>query len=165
MPIPTDPRFSQQWYLHNSDPDQFDLNIVDVWDDYTGDGVRLTVFDSGFQVESGPEAAHADFVSNYRDDLDWDYFEEDGSPQHAPEPDGNPTHGTRVIGVIAAEAGNGIGGVGVSWDAEVVGYRRVRQDPENGFKEETYDDATLDAAGLGNGVGNISGWATDCTAS
>ena len=64
--IPTDTLFSQQWHLHNTISGELDLDVVDVWDDYTGKGIKVLVIDDGF------EHTHSDLVANYDTTLDHD---------------------------------------------------------------------------------------------
>ena len=133
MAIPTDPLFGQQLWLRNTNAGQFDLNVIDVWDDYTGEGVQVTVIDSGYDLN------HNDIDGNLLTNIDWDYTNGDNNP------DANGgNHGQAVIGIIAAEEGNNYGGVGVAWDSKVVAYQRTG----SGY---------LDAAGLGDGNGNTFG--------
>ena len=122
--IPKDPLFSKQLWLRNTKSNQYDINVVDVWDDYTGDGVRVAAIDTGYDLD------HRDLDDNLRTDIDWDYTDKDANPTST----GN--HGQAVLGIIGAEANNGYGGVGVAWDAELVAYR-------GGF-------GFTDAAGLGS---------------
>ncbi|MCL5777231.1 S8 family serine peptidase [Limibaculum sp. FT325] len=136
--IPTDPLFAQQWYLLNGSGG-LDLNLAGVWDDYTGAGVQVAIIDDGFDL------SHADLAVNFRTDIDYDYINFDTVPQ----PGSGEHHGTAVAGIIGAAAGNGVGGVGVAWDATLVGYRNA--------SNLSLDDAILDAAGLGDGIGNTAG--------
>ncbi|NEZ57927.1 hypothetical protein [Adonisia turfae] len=57
--IPSDPLFSTQWHLQNITPGLLDLNVVDVWDDYTGAGVDVAVIDDAVQ------RSHPDLDENY----------------------------------------------------------------------------------------------------
>jgi len=108
LAIPTDPLFGQQLWLRNTNAGQFDLNVIDVWDDYTGEGVQVTVIDSGYDLN------HNDIDGNLLTNIDWDYTNGDNNP------DANGgNHGQAVIGIIAAEEGNNYGGVGVAWDSKV----------------------------------------------
>jgi Ca2+-binding RTX toxin-like protein len=132
--IPTDPLFSFQWYLRNLTAGLLDINVIDVWDDYTGNGVQVTVIDQGFDLY------HTDLVGKFRTDLDMDY----PGVSFDPNETGTDRHGTPVSGIIGAEEGNGIGGVGIAWDAEIVAYKGLG----SGY---------LDAAGLGDGYYNDSG--------
>ncbi|MBE1286076.1 MAG: S8 family serine peptidase [Rhodobacteraceae bacterium] len=138
---PTDPLFSQQWHLFNSIAGQLDLNVSPVWDDYTGSGVRVAVIDNGFDLN------HPDLSGNVNTSIDYDYSGSDFDPSAA---FGN-NHGTAVMGIIGAQQGNGVGGVGVAWNAELVGFR--------GFGINSFfgDDVLRDAAGIGNGIGNTNG--------
>ncbi len=111
--IPNDPRFANQWHLLNDTAGQFDLNVVDVWDDYDGSGVRVAVIDRGFDY------THPDF-DNYRTDLDWDF--ENGDAIALPDPNEPDNHGTPVMGIIGAAA-DGEGTVGVAFGADLIGYK------------------------------------------
>jgi subtilisin family serine protease len=90
--VPVDPLFALQWHLHNTNAGEFDLNVVDVWDDYTGMGVNVTVMDNGFDYN------HADLVGNYNQTLDYDYTSSDDDPA----PGAGDNHGTPVMGIIGA---------------------------------------------------------------
>lgn len=119
--IPSDPLFASQWHLQNT-TGLLDLNIVDVWDDYTGAGVEVAVIDDSV------ERNHADLVGNYSNAKDWDFEDNDtnASPsENGLDPQGRPndSHGTAVAGIIGASEGNGIGGVGVAYDATIFGFK------------------------------------------
>ena len=139
--IPADPLFSSQWHLHNTSAGQFDINVTEVWDDYTGNGVRVIVFDNGFDY------LHVDLDDNYNTVIDYDYSSNDFTPLPASSGD---NHGTAVMGLIGAEQ-NTEGGVGVAYGVELVGYRGFALSASNA------DDQMLDAAGLGNGINNTNG--------
>lgn len=57
-----DPLFSQQWYLLNTGQNGgtpgIDINVVPVWQDYTGKGVVVAVVDQGI------EYTHPDLGAN-----------------------------------------------------------------------------------------------------
>ncbi|WP_300158249.1 S8 family serine peptidase [Solidesulfovibrio sp.] len=107
--IVNDPLFEQQWHLQNTGQDGgtpgVDLNVVPVWQDYTGKGVTVAV------VDQGVEYAHPDLASNIDTTLSFSGISSamDGQPVMSTD-----NHGVAVAGVIAAVAGNGIGGVGVA---------------------------------------------------
>ena len=101
--LPTDPFFTLQWYLNS-------INVVDVWQDYTGAGVSVTVFDSGV------DRLHPDLMNNYDSVNHWDAVTNTTLDTTKPLP-GN--HGTPVAGLIAADR-NGIGTVGVAYDSTIV---------------------------------------------
>ena len=107
--IVNDPLFEQQWHLQNTGQDGgtpgVDLNVVPVWQDYTGKGVTVAV------VDQGVEYAHPDLAANIDTALSFSGVSSarDGQPVASTD-----NHGVAVAGVIAAVAGNGIGGVGVA---------------------------------------------------
>ncbi|MEM6762716.1 MAG: S8 family serine peptidase, partial [Pseudomonadota bacterium] len=111
MAVPNDPLFSQQWHLRNNNG--LDLNVVDVWNDYTGAGVDVFVFDDGFDY------FHADLDDNYDTTRDRDF----GGNDDFPFGFSTDSHGTAVAGIIGAEANNNYGGVGVAYDSTLVGMR------------------------------------------
>ncbi|MCC1494027.1 S8 family serine peptidase [Cognatishimia sp. F0-27] len=138
MPFtPNDPLFNLQWYLNNTIAGQYDINVTTVWDDYRGDGVQVTIIDVGFDI------AHDDLDAKWVYALNYDYEGNDTDPD---EGAGTESHGTPVAGIIGAEAYNGYGGAGIAWDADLVAY--------NGLGRP---GAYLDAAGLGDGIGNTAG--------
>ncbi|MBD1909112.1 MULTISPECIES: S8 family serine peptidase [unclassified Leptolyngbya] len=129
--LPNDPLFNQQWYLHNDGQSGgipgIDLNILPVWADYTGAGVRVAVIDDGVDYN------HPDLIANYDffSDLDAEYRVSDGSPARASD-----NHGTAVAGIIAASGNNGEGGVGIAPDANIAGLR-IRYGDDPYFYENT----------------------------
>ncbi|WP_114287774.1 S8 family serine peptidase [Candidatus Halocynthiibacter alkanivorans] len=99
---PTDPRYSSQW--------QFTLlgDIETLWDEYSGEGVAVAVYDTGIDY------SHPDLDDNY--DASQQYnrrFADDGLPDSGSDP-----HGTAVAGIIAAE-NNGSGIIGVAWGSSL----------------------------------------------
>lgn len=105
MVAESNPLFAQQWH--------FDLigDIQAVWEDFTGEGVTVGVYDDGVQE------THDDLDGNYDSTLHFfgNGYVDDGQP-NGPF-DG---HGTSVAGIIAAE-NNSEGGVGVAFDATIAG--------------------------------------------
>ncbi|MEO0386257.1 MAG: S8 family serine peptidase [Pseudomonadota bacterium] len=113
--LPTDDLFGNQWHLLNTGQSGgvagVDLNVVDVWEDYTGEGVTVAVWDDGVQY------THPDLDGNYDESL---HIVVNGQV-HDPAPQiFLSEHGTAVAGVIAAE-NDGVGTVGVAYDATLVG--------------------------------------------
>lgn len=128
---PTDPLFNAQWHLTNSAEGEFDLNIVDVWDDYTGDGIEIAV------LEPGIERDHPDLIANYSNYKDWDFANNDTNVSNGD----SDRHGTSVTGIIAATANNDIGGVGIAYDSTVFGLGI------SGSQRSTYSTALNNASG------------------
>jgi subtilisin-like proprotein convertase family protein len=119
--IPTDPLFGVQWHLNNTGQIAgavagYDINVIGVWPDYTGQGVVVAVLDDGF------DQTHPDLIANYRADLSWDFVLDIPGAQQGGSDAG---HGTAVAGLIGASVNNQIGGVGVAWDATLIGYRSL----------------------------------------
>ena len=109
--IPLDPLAAQQWYLS-------DANILPVWQDFTGKGVRIGQFEPGGQFATAPEIfdiAHPDLAAN----IDQAWLQSQQEEGALPELVSN--HATMVAGVMVA-AKNETGGVGVAYDATLGGY-------------------------------------------
>lgn len=99
MATPNDPLYAQQWHLPMLG------NLERIWDEFTGDGVRVVVYDDG--VASG----HPDLAGNYDASLHFTY----NGVTYLPNPlQDSDAHGTACAGLIAAVADNGKGGVGVA---------------------------------------------------
>ena len=124
--IPADPLFKDQWFLNNTGQIEggragYDINVIKVWPDYTGNGVLVAAIDDGF------DQTHPDLAANYRADLAWDLqFDRSGAEPVRP----NDNHGTAVAGLVVGVQGNGVGGTGSAWGASLVGYRaQLSSDP------------------------------------
>jgi subtilisin-like proprotein convertase family protein len=105
--LPNDPLLNQAWYLTDS-------NIVPVWRDYTGKGIRIGQFEPGSAFSVGPEIldqGHPDLIPN----LDPAWLASGNLPQVF------SNHATMVAGVMVA-AKNGSGSIGVAYDAKLSGY-------------------------------------------
>ena len=119
---PTDPQAGHPTYAA--------LNLPAAWDVTTGSpDVVVAVVDSGIDpshpdLQGAVEAGH-DFVADDADTLDL------------------LGHGTAVAGVVAARANNGLGGVGVCFECDVMPLRVIRSD---GFALNTDTAAAIDYA-------------------
>jgi Ca2+-binding RTX toxin-like protein len=106
MTTPTDPLFGSQWH--------FPLigDIQTIWDEYTGAGVHVAVYDDGVDY------THEDLADNYDASM---HFTHNGIT-YDPTPVGSgDAHGTAVSGLIGAVADNGVGGSGVAWGVTLTG--------------------------------------------
>lgn len=126
----TDPLAAKQWHLGKLG------DIATIWEEFTGKGVSVGVYDSGVQYD------HPDLAANYDASLevvidgkryDGDYVPLSGA------------HGTSVAGLIAA-ARDGKGTVGIAYDAGITGVNIF--DPYSGGKLDpgiyiNADDQTL----------------------
>lgn len=125
LSLPSDGYFPNQWHLLNLGQGGgragIDLDVVPVWDDYTGAGVVVGVWDDGIQY------THPDLDDNY--DASLHLIVRGRVHDPAPQDPGS-MHGTSVAGVIAAEA-NGHGTVGVAYGATLVGVD-IFYDPQVG---------------------------------
>ncbi len=112
---PDDRLFEYQWHLNNTGQtggtEGEDVNVLNVWENFTGEGVVIGVIDDGL------DPSHPDL--NYRADLAYDFVDNDSDPT----PPDTSSHGTAVAGVAAAIGNNEIGVVGSAWEAEVTGIR------------------------------------------
>lgn len=100
------PSLSNQWHLtqvFKGDPNR-------VWSEFTGANVRVGVYDDGI------DKSHVDLRGRYdaTREVMLNGIRQDPSL-------GSNSHGTAVAGLIAAEANNGVGGVGVAHGASLTG--------------------------------------------
>ncbi len=101
------PTYSQQWHIPRTFGGAQDV----IWSEFTGRGIKVGVFDDGLEKTS------ADLRGNYNaaGELRINGVAVDPSL-------GSGVHGTAVAGIIAAQANNGIGGVGVAHGASITGF-------------------------------------------
>ncbi|WP_426992744.1 S8 family serine peptidase [Methylomonas sp. CM2] len=119
---PSDPDYAKQWYLGA-------INAQTVWNmGYTGQGVKVLVLEPSGQFAVGRQAAdlnHPDLIGNQSADFV-------DTPDHS-------VHATAVAGVIGAGR-NGIGGVGVAYDADL---NAIGMDPGTSISGYQADLANL----------------------
>ncbi|MEY4475273.1 MAG: hypothetical protein RL248_1040, partial [Pseudomonadota bacterium] len=109
--IPQDPFVARQTYLNN-------INVIPVWRDYSGKGVRIGQFEPGGQFATGPEIfdiKHPDLAANV--DPAWLATQK----KAATLPTDVSNHATMVAGVMVA-ARNSVGGLGVAYEATLGGH-------------------------------------------
>ena len=111
--MPADPLLTDQWYIS-------DANILPVWKDHTGKGVRIGQFEP-----AGPFAVTEEVLDYRHPDLqpniDPAWLADPENLAGAGSEEKFSTHATLVAGVMAA-AKNGEGAVGVAYDAKVAGH-------------------------------------------
>jgi thermitase len=96
---PTDPKYGEEWNLPK-------IGAPTAWDRVGGAaGIKVAVLDTGI-------ANHPDLTG--RVTLAQDFT---SSPSGSNDRNG---HGTHVAGTIAANANNGMGVVGVAWNASIL---------------------------------------------
>ncbi|MEM9197431.1 MAG: S8 family serine peptidase [Pseudomonadota bacterium] len=113
--VPSDTLYGEQWHLNNTGQSGgtpgIDINVEEVWDDYSGAGVTVGIWDDGV------EYTHADLNDNYDTSLHITV----GGLLHDPFPQSTQSaHGTAVAGLIASE-NDGVGTVGVAFGASIAG--------------------------------------------
>lgn len=115
---PNDPLLGSQWHLSMIGRLGFvssssTAGLERIWAEFTGEGVDVGIWDDGIQ------RTHWDLDGNYDASLQVTINGTLNNGQPLTADDG---HGTSVAGLIAAE-NNGLGGVGVAFDADVTGIR------------------------------------------
>ena len=108
LKTPNDPLVGSQWHLGN-------VGAFAAWQYETGatHRVEIAVLDTGIQMD------HPDLVANLDSSASRDCSGGTCTTNQAPACD----HATRVAGVAAAVANNGIGVTGMSWSAKLVSLR------------------------------------------
>jgi subtilisin family serine protease len=131
LPIPSDPRFDEQWALANSGQrggtQGADISAMRAWATTTGsDKVVVAVLDSGVDY------MHEDLAPNmwkrptsvapYHDAELGTIEDEDGfnAIDNASDPMDENGHGTHCAGIIGAEGSNDIGISGVNWKVRIM---------------------------------------------
>lgn len=116
---PNDTLFMFQWHLRNTGQSGgtvgIDANLTNVWESYTGSGIRIGIIDDGL------ETGHPDLSANVDTSIDWDYNDNDNDPS----PTSADDHGTACAGVAAAVGDNSLGVCGAAFDATLVGLRLI----------------------------------------
>lgn len=121
-----DTYFDQQWHLQTEEADLVDINLGDVWERYTGEGVVIGILDDGLALD------HPDLAPNL-EPLHYDFRDGDSDPSPnllVPDIDdgmtpGEDRHGTAVAGLAAARGNNGIGVSGVAPRVGLAGLRLI----------------------------------------
>ena len=132
--IPDDPRFAEQWGLHNTGQiggtPGADIHAPEAWDVTTGNGsILVAILDTGVSNHSdltanqwsNPREIPGNLVDDdgngFVDDVHgWDFVRSFG-----PDPtiDDNG-HGTHVAGIVGAIGNNGVGIAGVAWHVKLM---------------------------------------------
>ena len=104
-----DPKSKEQWALDS-------INAYRAWDTVRTNGeVTVAVFDNGFRIE------HEDLSGNVIASAAYNSVEESSRTDVLPSYGyDNANHGSHVAGIIAAEANNGLGIAGVSYNARIL---------------------------------------------
>jgi len=112
---PNDPEFSSQWHLDNygqtGGTTGEDINATDVWDNYRGEDIVISIIDDGLDHQ------HPDIAPNYNSSYSYDWCNDDSDPT----PNSNDGHGTAAAGVAAATGNNSLYVAGAAWEASLAG--------------------------------------------
>jgi len=109
LPLPSDGLLGLQWHLYPGPG----ANVLPVWSQYTGAGVRVGIFDQGI------DSRHPDLVP--RLDLAAGRVAANPNARGGDPVEAGDNHGTAVAGVVAA-ARDGSGAVGVAYGATLVSF-------------------------------------------
>jgi len=140
--IPDDEYFSLLWGMHNTGQSEgtadADIDAPDAWDITTGSSdIVVAVIDTGVDynhpdlndnmwvnvAELNGVADYDDDGNGYVDDIyGSDFINNEGDPND------DHGHGTHCSGTIAAGGNNGIGVVGVSWNAKIMALKFLGSD-------------------------------------
>jgi subtilisin-like proprotein convertase family protein/Ca2+-binding RTX toxin-like protein len=127
---PVDPLAARQWYLA-------DIGVLPIWEQYSGKGVRVGIFEPGGEFSVGPETFdihHPDLAPNV--DAGWLAAQRKAGTL----PGQFSNHATQVAGVLAA-AKDGQGAVGVAHGASIGGhYLANRGDDLTGLTNTSHYD-------------------------
>jgi subtilisin-like proprotein convertase family protein len=137
MTLPNDPLFRLQWYIYNTGQGGrtpgIDLNLIDedannfdIWDEYSGSGIRVGI------VDDGVPADHPDLRDNVNTlvpQVPSYNYDANGKPLTV-----NDDHGTSVAGIVAA-ARNTIGTIGVAYNAKITSFNYIS--PVSSLRPET----------------------------
>ncbi len=98
--VPNDPYYKYQWHMTR-------IGVEDAWDLSTGSGVIVAVVDTGIK-QTLEDLANTQFVPGY------DFVNEDNDPTD------DEGHGSHVAGTIAQSTNNGVGVVGIAFNAKLM---------------------------------------------
>lgn len=144
LDVPDDSLFNHQWGLQNTQNEGVDLHIRDAWEIESGSpDIIVAVIDMGFDINHEdlqeniwhnpgeiPDNHIDDDGNGYVDDIvGWDFvnqpsgLDDENADWRTEDNDPSTTlssHGNRVLGVIGATVGNGIGIAGVAGHCQMM---------------------------------------------
>lgn len=133
-----DPMTSQQWYLNS-------IGVNQAWDIARSNGsVKVAVIDSGIDM------AHPDLAGNIDTQNAYDIV------KNAALQEDLTGHGTHVAGIISAQANNGVGIAGISYNAKLVPINVFQYAYEDGkWDYVAYTSDVIRAIDYARGVSSV----------
>ncbi len=115
---PTDPLWTSQWYLRNTGQrggeSRLDLNLMGAWaQGFNGQGIRVAINDDGMDL------SHPDLVANIDRAKVYDTNRDVTGQGFVTTKTDAHEHGT-VVGSIVGMSANGIGGIGIAYNATLI---------------------------------------------
>jgi len=139
---PNDVNLTKQWYIDNSGQNNgtsgIDINVKNVWNEYTGDGIVIGIVDDGIDYN------HPDISPNYEGSYSYDFCDSDTDPM---ADSSSEWHGTAIAGIAAAKGNNEFGIAGVSYNSTLAGIRLFSDECEYSDDEDyTLNDLAVSQA-------------------
>ena len=151
----TDPLFDYLWEIENTGQNNWatnggtvgaDLNLRQAWvDGYTGRDVVVAIVDEGLEI------LHEDLADNVLAGQSYNFLNNTNDPTLDPALDNSGDHGTSVAGIIGMKAYNGVGGVGIAYDASLVGFNYLEAQSSTNFSRSFGGSGTSGVADVFNG--------------
>ena len=86
-------------------------------------------------VDEGLEILHEDLADNVLAGQSYNFLDNTNDPTLDPAQDNQGDHGTSVAGIIGMKAYNNVGGVGIAYDASLVGYNYLEAQSSTNFSK------------------------------
>lgn len=123
---PNDPLYYYQWHLKQ-------LETENIWAKYSGTGIKVSVIDSGIEMN------HQDLVDNIDFNLSYRYSDNsyDSSPDFEQLRDSpyDSAHGTACAGIIGAEGWNKTGLIGIAPTVHLIGLNTFSTNADADFED------------------------------
>ena len=155
---PSDPFFKlQHWHLLNpSTTRTWGINALDIWQDYTGKGVSVSVIDSGVDPNHPDLQNNYDYVNQFDPTTgrQGQFTLENGETINFGAPKigtSGDFHGTAVAGLVAAKGNY----VGVAYDSTIVPINLLYNPSSLAIANSFAHAAKFDVSNMSWGLGNI----------
>ncbi|HEX9841450.1 MAG TPA: S8 family peptidase, partial [bacterium] len=152
---PTDPQFANQWGLPR-------IDAPAAWDITKGATVVIAIIDDGLHLPHPDISGNLEVTSGYSPSgtNGYDFAVGDVNPEPGSQTPPctwlDVSHGTHVAGLAAAVENNGVGGVGVAFDATVLSLKVFPDACDSGASDADIIEAINYAGANGVDVANLS---------